>query len=225
MQWAFYLHQPILPATVALTTLFGTAQLALQDALRRGLDAAASTPRAPNFVVVRLHRAAFAREFGWEPRQNVERLNRDLEKAALEFVAAHGWAVGGNGAVTVNVVLAESGADCAVEARTVQGLCTLEVTDDRGQRTVLVTGNPAIVGRAHEPCPRGFVALYDARKLLSREHLMLRYADLRLYCRKIGRNATTLNGMLMGPEEIQLAVGDTFVCSGMNILVRRIESA
>ena len=206
-----------------LTTLFGTAQLAMQEALSAGLDAITTSPRAPNFLVVTLRRDAFMAEHQVEIHDERERFRRELEGAMRSYVASHGWIVGGSGTIFMNILIENVEAECTVEARIARSVYTLGVVDDRGARSVPVGSNPAIIGRHHEPYPRGFIPLYDARKLLSREHLILTYRDLALTARLVGRNPTSLNGAPLGDAEIRLKRGDTIVCGTCSIRVEGEE--
>jgi hypothetical protein len=206
-----------------LTTLFGTAQLAMQEALSAGLDAVTTTPRAPNFIVVTLRRDAFMAEHQGEVRDERERFRRELESAMRNYIASHGWIVGGSGTIFMNVLIENAEAECTVDARIARSVYTLGVMDDRGARSVPVGSSPAIIGRHHEPYPRGFVPLHDARKLLSREHLILIYRDLLLTARFVGRNPTTLNGAPLGAAEVPLKRGDVIACGGCTVRVERIE--
>ncbi len=205
-----------------LTTLFGTAQLAMQGAISAGLDALSTTPRAPNFIVVRLGRAPFIAEYRGQAADEIERFRRELELAMRGFVTSHGWIIGGSGVLFLNILLDEID-ECRVEARVARSVYTLGVRDDRGERSVPVGSNPATVGRQHEPSPRGFIPLHDGRKLLSREHLILTYRDLRLSARLLGRNPTTLNGAPMGSTETELKRGDTIACGDCMLRVELIE--
>jgi hypothetical protein len=205
-----------------LTTLFGTAQLALQEALRKNLDAADTTPRAPNFVVVTLRRERFLQEYRGELAVEIERFRRDLETAMRTFVDAHGWIVGGSGTALVNVLLRAIGEECTVDARIARAFYVLAINDDRGSREVEVGSNPTTIGRAHQPHPRGFVPVHDSLKLLSREHLLLTYGDRELHAKLLGRNPTTLNGAPLGADEVPLHEGDVIVCGSCEITLRNM---
>ncbi len=205
-----------------LTTLFGTAQLALQDALQRNLDAAGSTPRAPNFITVVLRRESFAREYTGEQHDEIARFRRDLEGALRAFVSAHGWSIGGSGTLVLNMLLRSIPAECEVEARIARSFYELVVEDDGGRRGVPVGSSPAIVGREHDFPPRGFIALHDRSRLLSREHLRLTYADLALRGKLLGRNPTTLNGAPIGDEEFVLKNGDLIACGSCRLTVEKL---
>ena len=205
-----------------LTTLFGTAQLALQQALLRNLDAAGSTPRAPNFITVTLRRETFVGEYQGEASDELARFRRDLESALRTFVNAHGWGIGGSGTLVLNILLRSIPDACEVDARIERSFYELVVEDDRGKRTVQVGSNPAIVGREHEFPPRGFIPLHDRSRLLSREHLRLTYADLSLRARFLGRNPTTLNGTPLGEDEVELHNGDLIACGSCRITVGKL---
>jgi len=202
-----------------LTTLFGTTQLALQDALRRNLDAAGSTPRAPNFIVVTLRRESFAAENSGEDRDEIARFKRDLEGAMRAFVSAHGWSIGGSGTVVLNVLLRSIPEECEVQARIARSFYALAIEDDAGKRTVQVGSNPATVGRQHEFPTRGFIPLNDRQRLISRDHLLLTYSDLQLHARLLGRNPTTLNGTAMEETDVELHNGDIIACGSCNITI------
>lgn len=194
----------------------------MQGALRAGVDAAGSTPRAPNFVVLRLRRASYMGEYGWDAEGNLERLRRDLEAAYRQYIEAHGWGIGGSGTPVINLVLVEAEEPCTANARVAQSFYDLSLQDDRGVRPFPVGAVVATVGRMHEPYPRGFVPVHDARKIISREHLELLYRDLRLWCRKVGRNLTRLNGAPMGVESVELHPGDRIDCGPCAIVLERI---
>lgn len=202
-----------------LTTLFGTTQLALQDALRRNLDAAGSTPRAPNFVVVTLRRESFATEYPGEIQDEIARFKRDLEGVMRTFVEAHGWSIGGSGTVVLNVALRSIPGECEVEARIARSFYELMIEDDSGKRTVHVGSNPATVGRQHEFPTRGFIPLNDRQRVISRDHLLLTYSDLQLHARLLGRNPTTLNGNPMGESEVELHNNDVIACGSCKVTV------
>ncbi len=208
-----------------LTTLFGTTQLLLQSALRRNLDAAASTPRVPNFIVVTLRRTSFMAEYDGAMQDQLARFRRDLEAGMRSFVSAHGWSIGGSGTVVLNILLGSIATECEVEARIARSFYELLVEDDRGPRTIMVGSNPAMVGRDHEFPPRGFIALHDRDRLLSREHLRLTYADLALRGRLLGRNPTTLNGVaLAGDSAFDLKDGDEIACGSCRITIGGLVS-
>jgi hypothetical protein len=128
-----------------LTTLFGTTQLALQDALQRNLDAAGSTPRAPNFVTVTLRREAFIGEHEGEMNDELARFRRDLENGMRSFVSAHGWSIGGSGTLVLNLQLRSIPAECEVEARIARSFYEL-IVEDRGQDLFIREGS------MREPC-------------------------------------------------------------------------
>lgn len=203
-----------------LTTLFGTTQLALQHELRRKLDTSDLIPRAPNYIVVSLHHDKFIAEHRGEVMAEIERFRRDLENAMRAFLSAHEWAVGGSGNIVINIVLRGLDEPCIVEARIERSFYELLIDDDRGSRTVQVGSNPATIGRAHEPYPRGFVPVHDSLKLVSRQHLILTYRDLTLYARLLGRNPTTLNGAELGTDDVELHNDDVIVCGAVEIRVK-----
>jgi hypothetical protein len=205
------------------TTLFGTAQLALQDALRKNLDAASTTPRAPNFVIVSLRRESFVLEYEGELQNEITRFRRDLDAAMRSFISAHGWGIGGSGTVVIHILLRSMVEACEVQAEIARSFYELEIQDDRGKRTVPIGSNPAIIGRAHDPHPRGFVPLHDALRLVSREHLLLTYTDLHLRARVLGRNLTTLNGAPMGDAEIDVRNNDLIACGACSIRLMNLR--
>jgi hypothetical protein len=207
---------------MALTTLFGTAQLALQEALASNLDTSGPTPRVPNFIIVSLRRDTFVAEHRGPIEEERVRFRRGLEEAAGQFMTAHAWRAAGTGALTLNVVFRSTDADCTVQARVVQYLYELSIRDDRGQRTVQVKANPAIIGRAHDGHPRGFIEVHDDARLISREHLMIRYADLALTVQLLGRNTTTLNGATLGTDPVPLHRGDVVECGRCRIEVAQL---
>lgn len=202
-----------------LTTLFGSAQLALQDALRRNIDSAGGTVRAPNFVIATLPREDFLHEFPGAVEDAVARFKRELEGAMRSFVNAHGWSIGGSGMVVLNVQFGDAVRECGVRAWIARSFYALRIEDDAGGRIVQVGSNPTIVGREHDFPPRGFVALRDARRIISREHLRLHYADLRLHVRLLGCNPTMLNGVPMGEDEVEVSEGDVLECGSCRITI------
>ncbi|MEP7217400.1 MAG: FHA domain-containing protein [Bacteroidota bacterium] len=208
---------------MALTTLFGTAQLRLQGALSDNLDARGGTPRAPNFVVVTLSRESFQRAHSGTLEDERERFRRDMEGAMRGFVASHGWIIGGSGTLFMNIIVKEMGEDCAVEAALARSVCAREMRDDRGTRAVDVGSNPTIIGREHTPHPRGFVPVYDGRRHFSREHLLLTYRDLDLHLHCSGRNPTTLNGAPLPESGSVLRRGDVIACGDCSSAVKEIR--
>jgi hypothetical protein len=208
---------------MALTTLLGSAQLAVQDALSAALETDGGVMRVPNFIVVSIRREAFLSQYRGPLTTERERFRRELGDGVRTFLASHGWRVAGAGGTVVNVLLRSLREDCAVQVRTVNALCDLEISDDRGIRSESVRHSPAAVGRAHNPHPRGFVAVHDESRLWSREHLVLTYADLHLMARLVGRNPTTLNGDSLGDAEVELHSGDVIRCGKCEIVVKRVE--
>lgn len=204
---------------MALTTLFGTAQLALQDALTRHLDNSGSSPAVPNFAIVSLRRDRFQSDNPGELDEERKRFRTDLEQAMRSFIAANGWRIGGTGSLVLNVVLRAIAQDCTVQVRTVDRLYQLAITDDAGERTVAVRSLRATVGREHESHSRGFIAVQDGARLVSREHIVFRYEDLALTGRVLGFNPTTLNGTTLGPEEVPLHDNDVIECGHVRIVV------
>jgi hypothetical protein len=204
---------------LALTTLFGTAQLAIQDALARQLDSSGSMLRVPNYIVVSLRRDRFQSDNPGELAEERARFRTDLEAAVKSFLVANGWRVGGTGTLILNVVLRAINQDCVVVARTVDRLYELEITDDAGIRTVAVKNVRATIGREHDAHTRGFIPVQDGARLVSREHLLLSLDDLTLTCRLLGMNPTTLNGTPLGPEEVPLHNGDVIECGNVRVVV------
>jgi hypothetical protein len=205
---------------MALTTLLGSAQLAVQDTLAGLLD---SEMRVPNFIVVSLRRESFLAQYRGAMTTERERFRRELADGLKSFLASHGWRIAGTGTPVVNVMLRSLHDECAVQARVVDSLYELEINDDRGIRTVGVRHNPATAGRAHDPHPRGFIAVHDESRLWSREHLQFQYADLHLRLHLRGRNPTTLNGDTLGDAEVEVRTGDRIRCGRCEITVQRIE--
>jgi hypothetical protein len=202
-----------------LTTLLGTAQLAMQDALAGHLDLSNGMPRTPNFIVVSLRRDSLLQQYKGPLTQERERFRRDLEDGARAFLSSHGWRIGGTGSLVINVVLRAISSDCNVQARTVEWLYQLKVTDDNGSRDLPVRQAHAIVGRAHESHPRGFIPIHDSARVISREHLALTYSDLHLTLRLLGKNPTTLNGDTLGDAEMEVRQGDVIKCGKHEIVV------
>lgn len=207
-----------------LTTLFGTTQLALQDAMRRNIDSSGGLSRAPNFIVARLRREDFLAEYPGRTADEIGRFKRDLESAMRSFAASHGWSIGGSGTVVVNVLLSDIAQQCDLQARIARSFYECSIQDDQGQRTVQIGSNPATVGRAHEFPTRGFIPVHDARRIVSREHLRLTYADLRLRALLLGRNTTTLNGTPMTADEVELKEGDIIECGSCRISGFRLSA-
>jgi len=119
----------------------------------------------------------------------------------------------------INMLLGSIAGECDVDARIARSFYTLAINDDRGARTVEVGSNPTIIGRAHQPHPRGFVPIHDSLKLISREHLLLTYHDLALSANLLGRNPTTLNGAPLGDGDAALGDGDLIVCGSCEIKI------
>ena len=205
---------------MALTTLFGTAQLALQDALTRHLDNSGTTAKVPNFAVVSLRRDRFQSDNPGVLAEERARFRADLDAAMRSFITANGWRIGGTGTLVLNVVLRAISQDCTVQVRTVDRLYELEIADDDGRRTVPVKSLHATLGRVHDAHTRGFVPVHDGARLVSREHLALDYEDLALTGRLLGQNPTTLNGEPLGPEPVPLHDGDQFECGHVQITLR-----
>lgn len=208
---------------MALTTLFGTAQLALQDAMAKRIDRSGAAPAVPNFAIVSLRRDRFHADNPGELEEERRRFRADLEQAVRSFLTANGWRVGGTGALVLNVVLRAISEDCTVQVRSVDRLYELEITDDGGKRTVPVRSARATIGREHDAHSRGFVPVRDGARRVSREHLQLHFEDLALGCRLLGQNPTTVNGTPLGDEPVQLHDGDTIECGHVKILVRGLS--
>lgn len=205
---------------MALTTLFGTTQLALQDALARELDTRGPMPSVPNFVIVSIMRDRFLADNPGALDEERNRFRHDLEKGARSFLTANGWRVGGSGTFVLNVLVRTIDDDCTVQVRTLDRLYDLEIDDDSGTRTVAVKNLHATIGREHDSHSRGFVPVNDRARLFSREHIALVYQDLVLTCRLLGQNPTTLNGAALGPEQVQVHDGDTIRCGEVGIVIR-----
>lgn len=209
--------QPVLP--LALTTLFGTAQLALQDALTRHLDSSGTVAKTPNFVIVSLRRDRFQSDNPGALAEERKRFRTDLDAALRSFITANGWRVGGTGTFVLNVVLRAISQDVIVQVRTVDRLYELEISDDNGRRTVPVKSLHATIGREHESHTRGFIPVHDGARLVSREHLSLVYEDLAVGCRLLGLNPTTINATALGSEIVSLHDGDVIECGHVTIAV------
>lgn len=214
---------------MALTTLLGTAQLTLQNALSTAVDAGGAMPRVPNFVRLSLKREAFLRQYTGPLAEERERFRREIMEGARSYLAANGWRIGGTGTLVVNILLRAIETDCEVRLETLDALYTLGITDDEGKRSVPVKAAQTIIGREHEPHPRGFVALHDRTRVISREHLRLVYTDLELALHLLGANVTTLNGDRIGDgsgrepaEGIKLHAGDVIACGRCQIVIENL---
>ncbi len=209
---------------MALTTLFGSAQLALQDAISSNLERDGTRVAAPNFVTVSLKRSVWLREFGDESSDQHERIRRDLEGAMRRFIESHGWPVAGSGLIALNILVRTIDNDCHVQARVTRGLYELRIRDDHGARPIRVATERAVLGRPHSPEPRGFIPLFDGLRLVSREHIELRYRDLLLRGRLLGRNPTTLNDHPLNiDQEVALQRGDVIRCGTCELTVTGVE--
>jgi hypothetical protein len=209
---------------LALTTLFGTAQLALQDALAKNLDSSGGAPRVPNYAIVSLRRDRFQSDNRGALAEERVRFRSDLESAVRSFLTANGWRVGGTGSLILNVVLRAINQDCVVQVRTVDRLYELEIHDDNGQRTVPIKNLHATIGREHDAHTRGFVAVHDGARLVSREHLALTYEDLALGCRLLGMNPTSINGTPLGHDEVPVHNNDVIECGHVRITVKGLAN-
>lgn len=212
---------------MALTTLLGTAQLALQNALAGSVDVAAGVPRVPNVVTISLRREAFLRQYPGQLVEERERFRREITEAARAYLSANGWRIGGTGSLVVDILLRDIPVECDVRLGTLDALYELRIEDDEGSRGVPVKWPQTIVGRAHDPHPRAFVPVNDRAHVFSREHLILTYADRELTLRLLGRNVTTLNGTRIGEAEeegggLHLRDGDVITCGRCRIIVRNL---
>lgn len=206
---------------MALTTLFGTAQLAAQDAITAALDTSGAVPVSPNLITLSLQRRLFDKEHKGDLNQEREALRSQLTGLLTAFVGSHGWHIGGAGELIVNILIRSVNKDCVAQASVAQTLYHLDLHDDRGNRTVGVRTVTAVIGRAHDRPPRAFIALTDTSKLLSRQHVILRYRDLALGVTLKGRNRTTLNGVpLIIAQETSLRDGDVIACEHCTVTVR-----
>ncbi len=205
---------------MGLTTLLGTAQLAIQDVLRKDVSAG----RTPNVVIVSIGRAALQREYVEGEEEAKERMRRELEGSAARLMEAHGWTPGGCGVLSLAILVRSTHRDCQVLARTVNAFARLTITDDAGSRVVPLVTPRGLLGRDHKPIPPGFIPLHDSLRLVSRDHISLTYRDLELTATLHGRNPTTLNGhpMTLGTS-IALAQGDVIRCGSCEIAVNDIE--
>lgn len=204
---------------MALTTLFGTAQLELQKRLAASIRQTNGGSTVPNFLVVSLRREDFQESYRGPLEVERTRFRQELEEAARGYVQANGWRIGGTGSIVVNVVLRSIPQPCQVEVRTVNHLYVLEIFDDRGIRQLPVRARSVRIGREHDAAPVGFIGLHDGSRGMSREHLRLRYADLQLYATLIGRNETTLNSQPMDETEVQLHQGDEIACGSIKMVI------
>lgn len=208
---------------MALTTLFGTAQLALQDALAKHLDTSGPTPKAPNFAIISVRRDRFISSNPGGIEDERKSFRHDLDAALKAFLASNGWRIGGTGSMILNIVDRAIAEDCVVQVRTVDRLYDLEIADDGGQRVVPVKHVHATIGREHDAHSRGFIPIQDADRLMSREHLALTYRDLSITCRLLGQNPTTLNGAALGSAEVRVHASDTIECGRIRVTIRGVE--
>lgn len=205
---------------MGLTTLLGTAQLEMQDVLRKGVV----RRRTPNVLIVSLGRAALQREFGVADDEAKERFRRELERAAERLMEAHGWIPGGCGVLSIAILIRSSDRDCQVLGRTAPAFARLTINDDAGSRVVPLATTRALLGRDHKPIPPGFIPLHDSLRLVSREHVALTYRDLELGARLLGRNVTTLNDSTMTANApVVLSPGDVIRCGSCEVVVNEIE--
>lgn len=203
---------------MALTTIFGGVQLAVQKSLGAGLTVTSGIPYVDNLIVVSMRPERVAAEFVG----GVESFRRELHSALTEFVAANRWSVGGTGAIVVNILLRTIPEEFIVRTLTVNSLFDLVISDAHGQRTLPIRRQNVVVGRDHQGAPSGFVPLHDSRKIVSRRHLELTYRDSILTALSVGRNPTSLNGSPLESVPVALRVGDTLSCSDCRISVAAI---
>jgi hypothetical protein len=207
---------------MALTTLFGTVQLELQNALAAQLRVEGGSPTVPNFVVISLRRESFQSQHGDAGQKGVEAFRRDLHEAVSSYLNANGWRVGGTGHLVINLLLRSIPRDCTVQVRRTDALYKLRIRDDDGIRSVGVRAREAKIGRAHDPRPRDFIAVNDRSRMISREHFLLRYSDLALTGILLGRNPTTLNDQPLGNDPFPLRRGDRLGCGTVVVEVEEV---
>lgn len=207
---------------MALTTLFGTVQLELQNALASQLQLENGSPTVPNFVVISLRRESFQKEHAGAVEKGLEHFRRDLDEAMRVYITSNGWRVGGTGHLVLNILLRSIPRECTVQVRRADALYRLTVNDDDGTRSVGVRGREARIGRAHDSQPRDFIPVNDSSRLVSREHLLLSYRDLVLTGSLLGRNPTMLNEQPLGSEPFQLRRGDRISCGRMIVVVEEL---
>lgn len=207
---------------MALTTLFGTVQLELQNALASQLQLEAGSPVVPNFIVISMRRESFQKQHPGDIDKALEHFRRDIDEALRAYIASNGWRVGGTGNLNFNLLLRSIPRDCTVQVRRADALYRLKISDDDGTRAVGVKSREARIGRAHEPTPRDFIAVKDSSRLVSREHIVLGYRDLELTGTLLGRNPTMLNEKPLGAEPVQLRRGDRISCGRVIVVVEEL---
>lgn len=205
---------------MALTTLYGTVQLALQEALAKQVQPGSANPAVPNFALVSIRRDRFVADNRGEIEGEKLRFRRDLDSAVRSFLSANGWRIGGSGNLVLNLLLRAIPQDCTVQVRTVTDLYRLDIVDGSGPRSAAVRGTRVTVGRAHDANPRGFIPVNDPARLVSREHLSLLYEDLIVTGQLLGRNPTTLNGASMSGDRVPLHNGDRIACGDVTITIQ-----
>ncbi len=207
---------------MALTTLFGTVQLTLQQAIGNGLTMRGGIPQAPNFAVVSVRRDRFVAEHRGPFAEEASRFRRELHQRAVEYVEASGWRFAGFGSFVMNFLIRTIPQDCLVQVRPAESLYDLSIVDGKGERQVAVKNTVIVVGRDHPERPGAFISLDDPERVVSRRHLSLEFADLTLKGKLLGRNPTTVNAVPITEPEFMLNNGDLIRCGGCGIRVVRI---
>lgn len=207
-----------------LTTTFGSAQLALQNALLKGIAHDSNHPVSPNFLLVSVNRERFAVDYPGDAEQQIRQFKAELSAAAQGYITSNGWRTGGTGSLIINLLLASIQEDCTVRARIVDPLYRLAITDGEGDRSIGVRRTHTTVGRAHQPHPPGFVAINDPDRIMSREHLQLTYSDLKLRVKLSGKNPTTLGNAPLGSDPQELNNGDIIICGRTRIELRDLPT-
>ena len=213
----------VLLKLMALVSQYGAAVLALQDGLRKSMITGerGGSPTVGNFLVISLDRGQFQKEWKGPVEEALDEFRALLKEEAERFVAANGWQFGDP--LSINLLLRSHDASSQIRAEHRDHLYRLTLQDDRGTRDVLVSDPTTLLGRAHDTPPRSFISVHDASRSFSREHLLLRFRDLRLHLRLLGANKTEINDRVMeGGEEVILNEGDRIRCGAHTIICRSL---
>lgn len=210
-----------LPSLSGFISQFGAAILAAQEAMARAVEEREGTPYAPNLLLVSIDRETFIAENRENHVEALETFRADMTREAEHYAEANGWTF--TGPLSVNLLLRSIATPTAVRVVHAASFATLTVRDDRGTRTVAMRAPMTVVGRAHTPAPRSFIAVEDGSRSLSREHVVLRFHDGILHATLRGRNTTTLNDETMEPErDYHLSTGDTIACGACDLTVAAV---